>query len=152
MGYMLATAVLVVTLGRLGDIYGRVRIYNAGFALFTVTSIALSLDPMSGAGGAQWLIWWRVLQAIGGSMLMANSAAIINRRLAQTKQTRRCDVACHRSPSPRLACLGGKTSVMIAAELAIQHRAADRLQHPPPDQPLGAAGRRTWGRATARSR
>jgi MFS family permease len=77
MGYMLATAVLVVTLGRLGDIYGRVRIYNAGFALFTVTSIALSLDPMSGAGGAQWLIWWRVLQAIGGSMLMANSAAII---------------------------------------------------------------------------
>jgi MFS family permease len=77
MGYMLATAVLVVTLGRLGDIYGRIRIYNAGFALFTVTSIALSLDPLSGAGGAQWLIWWRVLQAIGGSMLMANSAAII---------------------------------------------------------------------------
>jgi MFS family permease len=77
MGYMLVTAVLVVTLGRLGDIYGRVRIYNAGFALFTVTSIALSLDPLSGAGGAQWLIWWRVLQAVGGSMLMANSAAII---------------------------------------------------------------------------
>src|SRR2546430_4132935 len=73
MGYMLATAVLVVTLGRLGDIYGRVKIYNAGFALFTITSIALSLDPLSGAGGAQWLIWWRVLQAIGGSVLMAQS-------------------------------------------------------------------------------
>jgi MFS family permease len=77
MGYMLVTAVLVVTLGRLGDMYGRVRIYNAGFALFTVTSVALSLDPFHGGRGALWLIGWRVLQAIGGSMLMANSAAII---------------------------------------------------------------------------
>ena len=77
MGYMLVTAVLVVTLGRLGDMYGRVRIYNAGFAVFTVTSIVLSLDPFDGAGGALWLIGWRVLQAVGGAMLMANSAAII---------------------------------------------------------------------------
>jgi MFS family permease len=77
MGYMLVTAVLVVTLGRLGDMFGRVRIYNAGFALFTVTSIALSLDPWSGGKGALWLIGWRVVQAIGGAMLMANSAAIL---------------------------------------------------------------------------
>jgi MFS family permease len=77
MGYMLVTAVLVVTLGRLGDMYGRVRIYNAGFALFTVTSVALSLDPFSGGKGALWMIGWRVVQAIGGSMLMANSAAIL---------------------------------------------------------------------------
>jgi MFS family permease len=77
MGYMLVTAVLVVTLGRLGDMYGRVRIYNAGFALFTLTSVALSLDPFTGGRGALWLIGWRVLQAVGGSMLMANSAAII---------------------------------------------------------------------------
>jgi MFS family permease len=77
MGYMLVTAVLVVTLGRLGDIYGRVRIYNLGFAIFAVTSIALALDPFSGSKGALWLIGWRVLQAIGGAMLMANSAAII---------------------------------------------------------------------------
>ena len=77
MGYMLVTAVLVVTLGRLGDMYGRVRIYNAGFAIFTVTSIVLSLDPFTGGGGALWLIGWRVVQAIGGAMLMANSAAII---------------------------------------------------------------------------
>jgi MFS family permease len=67
----------VVTLGRLGDMYGRVRIYNLGFALFTVTSIALSLDPFDGGGGALWLIGWRVLQAVGGAMLMANSAAIL---------------------------------------------------------------------------
>ena len=77
MGYMLVTAVLVVTLGRLGDMYGRVKIYNAGFAIFTITSIILSLDPFDGAGGAVWLIGWRVLQAVGGAMLMANSAAIL---------------------------------------------------------------------------
>jgi MFS family permease len=77
MGYMLVTAVLVVTLGRLGDMYGRVKIYNAGFAIFTLTSIVLSLDPFTGGAGALWLIGWRVLQAVGGAMLMANSAAII---------------------------------------------------------------------------
>ncbi|WP_412742133.1 MFS transporter [Krasilnikovia sp. MM14-A1004] len=77
MGYMLVTAVLVVTLGRLGDMYGRVKIYNAGFALFTLTSVVLALDPFTGGGGAMWLIGWRVVQAIGGAMLMANSAAII---------------------------------------------------------------------------
>src|SRR6476660_9554815 len=77
MGYMLVTAVLVVTLGRLGDMFGRVSIYNLGFAIFTVTSVALSLDPFDGGKGAMWLIGWRVVQAVGGSMLMANSAAII---------------------------------------------------------------------------
>jgi MFS family permease len=77
MGYMLVTAVLVVTLGRLGDMFGRVKIYNLGFAIFTVCSVVLSLDPFTGGHGALWLIGWRVVQAIGGSMLMANSAAII---------------------------------------------------------------------------
>ena len=77
MGYMLVTAVLVVTLGRLGDMFGRVKIYNAGFAVFTLTSVVLSLDPFSGSRGALWLIGWRVLQAVGGAMLMANSAAIL---------------------------------------------------------------------------
>ena len=77
MGYMLVTAVLVVTLGRLGDMYGRVRLYNLGFAVFAVCSVILSLDPFTGGKGAIWLIGWRVVQAVGGSMLMANSAAII---------------------------------------------------------------------------
>jgi MFS family permease len=77
MGYRLVQAVLVVTLGRLGDIYGRVRIYNAGFAVFTFASILLSFDPLRGGAGAMWLIGWRVLQALGGSMLTANSAAIL---------------------------------------------------------------------------
>jgi MFS family permease len=77
MGYRLVQAVLVVTLGRLGDMFGRVKIYNAGFVVFTIASILLSFDPFDGGHGALWLIGWRVLQAIGGSMLMANSAAIL---------------------------------------------------------------------------
>ncbi len=77
MGYTLVQSVLVVTLGRLGDMYGRVRIYNLGFAVFTVASVLLSLDPLTGAKGAIWLIGWRFLQAFGGSMLTANSAAIL---------------------------------------------------------------------------
>ena len=77
MGYLLVQSVLVVTLGRLGDIFGRVKIYNLGFVVFTLASIALSLDPMTGQSGALWLILWRVAQAFGGSMLMANSAAIL---------------------------------------------------------------------------
>nr|WP_083419666.1 MFS transporter [Pseudofrankia sp. BMG5.36] len=77
MGYMVAVAVLVVSLGRLGDMYGRVRIYNAGFAVFTVASAALALTPWTGAKAAIWLIVVRIIQGIGGAMLMANSAAII---------------------------------------------------------------------------
>jgi MFS family permease len=77
MGYRLVQAVLVVTVGRLGDMFGRVRIYNAGFVVFTFASILLSFDPFHGAHGALWLIGWRVLQAFGGSMLTANSAAIL---------------------------------------------------------------------------
>src|SRR5258705_4762567 len=77
MGYRLVQSVLVVTLGRIGDMYGRVRVYNFGFSVFTVASILLSFDPFSGAAAAQWLIGWRLLQAVGGSMLTANSAAIL---------------------------------------------------------------------------
>jgi MFS family permease len=77
MGYRLVQAVFVVNLGRLGDIMGRVRIYNLGFVVFTVASILLSLDPFTGSHAALWLIGWRFLQAFGGSMLSANSAAIL---------------------------------------------------------------------------
>ncbi len=77
MGYLLATAVFVVTFGRLGDTAGRVRIYNLGFVVMTVSSVALSLDPFSGGRGAMWLILWRVVQGVGGAMLFANSTAIL---------------------------------------------------------------------------
>ncbi|MDQ2636188.1 MAG: MFS transporter, partial [Actinomycetota bacterium] len=77
MGYLVVTAVLVVFFGRLGDMFGRVRIYNLGFAVFTVAAIALSFDPFHLGPGALWLIGWRVVQGIGGAMLMASSAAIL---------------------------------------------------------------------------
>jgi len=76
-GYLLVQSVLVVTLGRLGDIFGRVKIYNLGFVVFTLASVALSFDPAQGPNGALWLIAWRIVQAFGGAMLMANSAAIL---------------------------------------------------------------------------
>src|SRR3954468_20770103 len=77
MGYLLVAAVLVVTLGRLGDMYGRVRIFTAGFAVFTIACVALALDPLTGAQGATWLVVWRIVQGIGGAMLSATSVAII---------------------------------------------------------------------------
>jgi len=77
MGYLVVTAVLVVTLGRLGDIYGRVRMYNAGFTIFALGALALPFDPFTGGPGALWLIGWRVVQAVGGAMLMANAPAIL---------------------------------------------------------------------------
>jgi EmrB/QacA subfamily drug resistance transporter len=77
MGYLLVTAVLVVTFGRLGDQYGRARLFNLGFLIFTVASVACALVPSTGAAGALELIALRVVQGVGGAMLTANSTAII---------------------------------------------------------------------------
>jgi MFS family permease len=77
MGFLLVSAVFVVTFGRLGDMFGRVKIYNLGFVVFTVASVALGLDPLHGGGGALWLIGWRVVQGVGSAMLFANSTAIL---------------------------------------------------------------------------
>jgi MFS family permease len=77
MGFLLVSAVFVVTFGRLGDMFGRVRIYNLGFVVFAIASVALSLDPLTGAHGALWLILWRVVQGVGGAMLFANATAIL---------------------------------------------------------------------------
>ncbi len=77
MGYLLVTAVLVVSFGRVGDMYGRVRMYNMGFAIFTLFSILLSVTWLTGAAGALWIIFMRVGQGVGGAFLFANSSAII---------------------------------------------------------------------------
>jgi MFS family permease len=77
LGYILVSAVLVVALGRLGDMFGRVRMYNMGFTIFAAASLLLSVDPLTGGSGALWLIGFRIVQAVGGSMLTANSAAIL---------------------------------------------------------------------------
>jgi MFS family permease len=77
LGYLLVSAVLVVSLGRLGDMFGRVKLYNLGFVVFAGASIALSVDPFRHGPGALWLIGWRIVQAFGGAMLLGNSAAIL---------------------------------------------------------------------------
>ena len=77
LGFLVVMAVLMVSLGRLGDIYGRVRMFNLGFAVFTVFSILLSISWMHGAAGALWLILMRVGQGVGGALLFANSSAIL---------------------------------------------------------------------------
>ena len=77
LGYQVVTSVLVVSLGRLGDMFGRVRMYNLGFIIYTVASLALTLDPYTGQVGALWLVVGRVVQGIGAAFLVANSGAIL---------------------------------------------------------------------------
>src|SRR3954467_4640042 len=77
LGYLVVTSVLIVSLGRLGDMYGRVRIYNLGFVIYTAASLVLAIDWLKGGEGALFLIVWRVVQGIGGACLLANAAAII---------------------------------------------------------------------------
>src|SRR5258708_26752126 len=75
MGYLVVTAVLVVTLGRIGDIFGRVRMYNLGFLVFTLASIVLSLTPSTGGRGAMWLIIRRVVRGSGRGRVSASCPA-----------------------------------------------------------------------------
>jgi MFS family permease len=77
MGFLVVSAVLVVSFGRLGDMFGRVRMYNMGFAIFSIASIFLAVTWLHGPAGALWLIIWRVVQGIGGAFLFANSTAIL---------------------------------------------------------------------------
>src|ERR1700675_631840 len=77
LGYLVVTSVLIVSLGRLGDMVGRVKIYRLGFVIYTVASLLLAVDWMEGRDGAIYLIGLRVVQGIGGACLLANAAAII---------------------------------------------------------------------------
>jgi MFS family permease len=77
LGYLIVSSVLVVSLGRLGDIFGRVRMYNLGFVIYTIASLILTVDWLTGAAGATWLIVGRIAQGVGAAFLVANSAAII---------------------------------------------------------------------------
>ena len=77
LSFMVVTSVLVVSLGRLGDMYGRVRMYNLGFAVYTFFSLLLTITWMSGTAGALWLVVMRVFQGVGAALLIANSAAIL---------------------------------------------------------------------------
>ncbi|HKG04184.1 MAG TPA: MFS transporter [Conexibacter sp.] len=77
LGYLVVTSVLIVSLGRLGDMVGRVRIYNLGFVIYTIASLLLAICWLTGPAGALYLIGFRIVQGVGGACLLANSAAII---------------------------------------------------------------------------
>jgi MFS family permease len=77
LGFLVVSSVLVVSLGRLGDLYGRVRMYNLGFVVYTLASLLLTIDWMHGKAGADWLIVFRIVQGIGAAFLVANSVAIL---------------------------------------------------------------------------
>ena len=77
LGYLVVSSVMIVSLGRLGDMYGRVKIYNLGFVIYTVASLLLTVDWMTGRDGATYLIVLRIVQGLGGACLLANAAAII---------------------------------------------------------------------------
>jgi MFS family permease len=77
LGFLIVSSVLVVSLGRLGDMFGRVRMYNLGFVVFTLASFILTVDPLTGPQGALWLIIGRIIQGIGAAFLVANSGAIL---------------------------------------------------------------------------
>ena len=77
LGFMVVTSVLVVTFGRLGDMYGRVRLYNMGFVVYTFFSLLLSITWMSGTAAALYLVVMRIFQGVGAAILIANSSAIL---------------------------------------------------------------------------
>ena len=77
LGYLVVSSVLIVSLGRLGDMYGRVRIYTLGFVIYTVASLLLAIDWLTGSPGALYLVIFRIVQGVGGACLLANAAAII---------------------------------------------------------------------------
>ena len=85
-GYNIVTATLLVSFGRLSDIFGRVRLYNLGFAVFTVASIALYLTPGRGDAAADYMIFFRIIQGIGAAFLFSNSAAILTDAFPHTER------------------------------------------------------------------
>lgn len=86
MGFMVCTAVLLVSFGRIGDMYGRVRMFTLGFAIFSLFSVLLSVTWLVGSEGALWLIFMRVGQGVGGAFLFANSAPILTDAFPQNQR------------------------------------------------------------------
>ncbi len=86
LGFLVTMAVLVVSLGRLGDMFGRVQMFRLGFAVFSVFSVLLSITWMNGSAGALWLIIMRVGQGVGGALIFANSSAILTDAFPQNQR------------------------------------------------------------------
>jgi len=86
MGYGLVTATLLLSFGRLSDMYGRVKLFKLGFLVFTVASVLLYFTPSTGSLGAMEIIIFRILQAIGSALFMANTSAILTDAFPATER------------------------------------------------------------------
>src|ERR1700750_1166904 len=82
LGYLVVTSVLIVSLGRLGDMYGRVKIYTLGFVIYTFASLMLAIDWLTGTNGALFLIGFRIVQGVGGALPPGHSGGHLTRPLA----------------------------------------------------------------------
>ena len=107
LSFLVVSSVLVVSLGRLGDMFGRVKMYNLGFAIYTLTSLVLTVDWLTGPAGAMYLVVGRVFQGVGAAFLVANSSAILTdafpenqRGMALGHQQRGRDQRLVRRPGP----------------------------------------------------
>ena len=148
-------------MGRLGDMYGRVRIYNLGFVVFTLASIALSLDPLTGSGGALWLIGCRLVQALGGAMLDVQLGRDPDRRVpGQGKRGMALGVNQIAGISGQFVglLLGGLLAAVdwrlvfwvnvpigiVGTDLVLPQPARDRHHPPGPDRLVRATSRSAW--------
>ena len=77
LSYLMVSSVLVVSFGRLGDMFGRAKMYTLGYIIYTLSSLVLTAEPLSGQAGAMWLIIGRVVQAVGAAFLTGNAGAIL---------------------------------------------------------------------------
>ena len=159
LGFLIVSSVLVVSLGRLGDMYGRVRMYTLGFVIYTVASLLLTIDWMDGRAGADWLIGFRIVQGIGAAFLIANSVAILTdafpahpaRVRARDQQRRRDQRPVHRARARRAA-----RRRRLAARLpdlgAARDRRDDLVARVAPRDRRPPTRRRSTGGATSPSR
>jgi Major Facilitator Superfamily len=133
LGYLVVSSVLIVSLGRLGDIYGRVKIYNLGFVIYTVASLLLAVEWLTGRAGADYLIGFRIVQGVGGAGTLADGVRESRPRLRRDRR----------------AALGhGRRRERLGAPLASGGRLPRRLRRAPPSRLL--SGRRNIvARATA---
>ena len=122
MGFLLVTSVLVVSLGRVGDMFGRVRMYTLGFAIFTVFSVLLAVTWMTGPAAALWMILMRVGQGVGGAFLFANSNAIITDAFPPDQRGFALGIN-------GVAAIGGAFIGLLLGGLTRAHRVAPRLPH-----------------------
>jgi MFS family permease len=88
LGYIISSSVIVVTIGRLSDMFGRVKFYNIGFAIFAIASTILYVISytFTGTNAVIMLIIFRLIQGLGGGFLFANSTAIITDAFPQNQR------------------------------------------------------------------